>query len=94
MEIDKWILKESNMVQQCKINCPVCDQDKDSLKVWHNIEGIAYCACDKCSSDKLPHANSDSDIVIKYTEAILKVGFRAGYDKARQEMKDFLNKKN
>lgn len=90
MEIDKWILKESNMVQQCKINCPVCNQDKDALTVWLNMNGIAFCACDECIKAKLPVF--DDSASKRYCQSILKVGFRAGYDKARQEMKDLLNK--
>ena len=43
MEIDKWILKENeNMMQFGKINCPVCNKDKDSLDIWLNMNGIAF----------------------------------------------------
>jgi len=94
MEIDKWILKESNMVQHGKINCPVCKQDKDSLTVWNNIDRVAFCACDECIASRLPVSAYATTTTRPEKEAILKVGFRAGYDKARQEIKDFLNKKN
>jgi len=37
MEIDKWILKEDeNMMQFGKINCPVCNQDKDRFRNYYN----------------------------------------------------------
>jgi transposase-like protein len=91
MEIDKWILKEDeNMMQFGKINCPVCNQDKDALTVWLNMNGIAFCACDECIKMKLPVF--DDSASKRYCHAILKVGFRAGYEKARQEMMDLLNK--
>jgi hypothetical protein len=74
---------DANFMQCCKINCPVCKQDKDSLTVWRNMDGIAFCACDECIA-KMPVFTRQEHA------AILKVGFRAGYDKAVNDMKYFL----
>ena len=75
----------ANFMQQGKIECPLCEEEKDSLVVWLRIDGVPFCACDECIESKLPMRPE-----ITKTEAILKVGFRAGYDAARREMQDFL----
>ena len=81
----------AHFMQQGEINCPVCNQDKDSLTVWHNMDGIAFCACEEClAAEKLPVVNNPG--TKRFHPALLKVGFRAGYDKAINEMRNFLQK--
>ena len=77
-------MNSTNFMQQGKIKCPVCNEDKESLRVWQSIDGIPFCVCDKCIKSRLPR-NLDAEV-----DAILKVGFRAGRQSAQKEIMDFL----
>lgn len=78
-------MSDVSYVSTGKINCPVCGQDKDMLTVWHSMDGIAFCACGECIASKLPVFTE------REQAAVLKIGFRAGYIMARNEMEGFLN---
>jgi hypothetical protein len=81
----RWILqlspnkaKEEEMLQQVPIKCPSCGRMVEYLSFWREIEEEKYHLCDDCiKADPI-------------NDALFRIGFHYGFQKARDEIRKFL----
>jgi hypothetical protein len=79
----------TNYVQHGKIGCPVCGKQRDHLKIWRNIGGVPYCACEDCIDLSLDDPCETKE---KLVEALLRMGFRAGREHTSGQVTGFLSR--